>query len=91
MSIARRPDYAAIAGWVREGSTVLDLGCGDGSLLRHLQESRGVTGVTYSGDASRIFIGGFGGTRYAFKDNLSGVARLGFGASYLTLGVDLRL
>lgn len=54
-------------------------------------ESRGLTGVTYSGDASRVFIGGFGGTRYAFNDNLSGVARLGFGASYLTLGVDLRL
>jgi methionine biosynthesis protein MetW len=41
---AYRPDYAAIAGWVRMGSTALDLGCGDGSLLRYLRESRKVTG-----------------------------------------------
>jgi hypothetical protein len=46
---------------------------------------------TYSGDASRIFLGGFGGVRYLFNDNLAGVARLGFGASYFTVGVDLKL
>lgn len=48
-------------------------------------------GGTYSGDASRIFVGGFGGARYFFKESLAGVARLGFGASYLTLGVDFKL
>lgn len=42
--VAKRSDFATIAGWVREGSTVLDLGCGDGSLLRYLQETRRVTG-----------------------------------------------
>ena len=55
--------------------------------------------VSYSDDvpggvdaaASRIFLGGFGGARYFFKPNISGVARLGFGASYLTLGVDFKL
>ncbi|HUL95701.1 MAG TPA: methionine biosynthesis protein MetW [Usitatibacter sp.] len=39
-----RPDFAYIARWVKPGSKVLDLGCGDGSLLRHLKESRGVQG-----------------------------------------------
>jgi len=39
-----RPDFAAIASWIPEGSSVLDLGCGDGSLLRYLAETRGVQG-----------------------------------------------
>ena len=39
-----RSDFAAIAGGVRMESSVLDLGCGDGSLLRYLRESRRVTG-----------------------------------------------
>ncbi len=41
---AERPDFAAIASWIPKGSSVLDLGCGDGSLLRYLKETRGVRG-----------------------------------------------
>jgi hypothetical protein len=45
----------------------------------------------YTGSSSRIFLGGFGGIRYFFKPSLAGVARIGFGASYLTVGLDFRL
>lgn len=39
-----RPDLAIISEWIRPGSRVLDLGCGDGALLVHLQQHRDVTG-----------------------------------------------
>jgi hypothetical protein len=54
-------------------------------------KAEGLGTVDYSGDASRIFLGGFGGARYFFRENLSGVARVGFGASYLTVGLDVKL
>ena len=39
-----RPDLQLIAGLVPEGSRVLDIGCGDGSLLAHLRMAKGVDG-----------------------------------------------
>jgi SAM-dependent methyltransferase len=39
-----RPDLAAIADWIAPGSRVLDLGCGDGALLDHLQHAKGCSG-----------------------------------------------
>ena len=53
-TVKQRPDFAAIAGWVGMGSSVLDLGCGDGSLLRYLRESRRVTGYGVEIDDDRV-------------------------------------
>ena len=53
-TVTQRPDFAAIAGWVGMGSSVLDLGCGDGSLLRYLKESRRVTGYGVEIDDDRV-------------------------------------
>jgi len=39
-----RSDLAIISEWIKPGSRVLDLGCGDGALLRYLQDNREVTG-----------------------------------------------
>ena len=41
---AVRPDFAAIAAWIPQGASVFDLGCGDGSLLRFLRDTRKVRG-----------------------------------------------
>jgi cyclopropane fatty-acyl-phospholipid synthase-like methyltransferase len=37
-----RFDFAVIASWIPPGERVLDLGCGDGRLLRYLNETRDV-------------------------------------------------
>lgn len=36
-----RADLAFVADWIEPGARVLDLGCGDGSLLAYLQEEKG--------------------------------------------------
>jgi len=49
-----RPDFEVIAGWVEPGHRVLDLGCGDGTLLKHLIEMRGVSGVGVEIDDTNV-------------------------------------
>ncbi|MDP1557931.1 MAG: methionine biosynthesis protein MetW [Nitrosomonas sp.] len=53
-SIPSRPDFAAIAAWIRPGAKVLDLGCGDGSLLRYLQDTRNISGYGVEIDDNNI-------------------------------------
>ena len=43
-SSSHRQDYRIISSMIREGATVLDLGCGDGALLAHLKQACGVSG-----------------------------------------------
>ena len=40
-----RFDLTVIASWIKPGSKVLDLGCGEGDLLYHLKQSKGVDGT----------------------------------------------
>ncbi len=40
----QRPDLANIKQWIKPGSRVLDLGCGDGTLLSMLRDEMGVDG-----------------------------------------------
>lgn len=49
-----RADFAAIAAWIKPGSRVLDLGCGDGSLLKYLNEKRSTTGTGVEIDDARV-------------------------------------
>ena len=43
-SLSARADFVAIAKWIKPNAHVLDLGCGDGSLLRYLRQARGASG-----------------------------------------------
>lgn len=47
-----RSDFAAIAKWIKPGAQVLDVGCGDGTLLNYLKESKAahVYGVELADD-----------------------------------------
>ena len=49
-----RKDFEAISNWVEPGTSVLDLGCGDGSLLMNLQETRHITGYGIENDDGGI-------------------------------------
>lgn len=49
-----RPDLAFIAHWVKEGSHVLDLGCGDGVMLDYLQSDKHCTGYGIEIDDAKI-------------------------------------
>jgi methionine biosynthesis protein MetW len=52
--IVLRPDLAFIAHWVREGSNVLDLGCGDGVMLEYLQSDKRCIGYGVEIDDDKI-------------------------------------
>nr|WP_232225019.1 methionine biosynthesis protein MetW [Acidihalobacter ferrooxydans] len=49
-----RPDFALISEWIAQGSRVLDLGCGEGTLLRHLRDTRGVSGYGLEIDDANV-------------------------------------
>ncbi len=49
-----RPDFDIISAWIEPGHRVLDLCCGDGTLLKHLIDTRGVHGVGVDVDDANI-------------------------------------
>ena len=49
-----RYDYDVITQWIEPGEKVLDLGCGDGDLLRHLMQVRQVQGYGVENDPDKL-------------------------------------
>ena len=49
-----RPDQEIIQRWIEPDSRVLDLGCGDGSLLANLKQTKGVKGTGLEIDDNKI-------------------------------------
>jgi methionine biosynthesis protein MetW len=49
-----RPEMKAIIKWIKPNSRVLDLGCGDGALLKYLQDNLNVTGYGLEIDNDNI-------------------------------------
>lgn len=49
-----RADLVLISRWIEPGSRVLDLGCGDGTLMAHLSEQRQVTGYGVEIDIDNV-------------------------------------
>jgi methionine biosynthesis protein MetW len=88
---SQRPDFAAIAKWVGSGARVLDLGCGDGSLLRYLAEQRGTTGYGVEIDDERILAcvkNGVNAIQGDLERGLSGFADSSF--DYVVLSLTLQ-
>ncbi|MCW5617977.1 MAG: methionine biosynthesis protein MetW [Nitrosomonas sp.] len=51
---AQRPDFAAIANWIKPNSKILDLGCGDGALLKYLQQKHRILGFGVEIDDANV-------------------------------------
>lgn len=49
-----RYEFDVIAQWISPGEKVLDLGCGEGDLLRHLMDVRGIQGYGVDNDPIKI-------------------------------------
>ena len=54
VALAERSDFQAIAAWVRPDSAVLDLGCGDGVLLKYLRQTRNARGYGIDIDDANV-------------------------------------
>src|SRR3989339_2139423 len=88
---AARRDFAAIAAWIPEGASVLDLGCGDGSLLRYLKQARNIRGygVEVSDEGiEACILNGVNGIQSNLESGLSGFENNSF--DYVILSQTLQ-
>jgi methionine biosynthesis protein MetW len=53
-ALSGRSDFQAIAAWVKPDSAVLDLGCGDGVLLKYLRQTRNARGYGIDIDDANV-------------------------------------
>ena len=87
----RRQDYQIITEMIEDGSTVLDLGCGDGSLLLHLKQTRNVSGYGVEKDDRNVLASLSNGINVVQSDLEQGLA--GFGPAtfdYVVLSLTLQ-
>jgi homoserine O-acetyltransferase len=71
---AGRADFATIASWIPRGARILDLGCGDGSLLAYLGRERGATGYGIEIDDAGVLASVANGIDVLQSDLESGLA-----------------
>jgi methionine biosynthesis protein MetW len=69
----KRPDFAVIAGWMKAGESVLDLGCGEGELL-HLLATRGLRGWGIERDTGHVLAAVENGVNVIQSDLEAGLA-----------------
>ena len=72
-----RSDFDLIAGWVQPGERVLDLGCGEGALLRRLIDERGVRGWGVEIDVDKVIDAIGNGINVIQSDLEAGLADFG--------------
>ena len=71
---AGRADFATIASWIPRGARILDLGCGDGSLLAYLARERSATGYGIEIDNAGVLASVANGINVLQSDLESGLA-----------------
>tara|TARA_Y100001936_G_scaffold157909_1_gene154241 strand:- start:3274 stop:3885 length:612 start_codon:yes stop_codon:yes gene_type:complete len=90
-SVIFRPDFAAIANLVTTGAKVLDLGCGDGSLLRYLRDTKGIHGYGVEINDENVQACFNNGINVIQSDLESGLLSFGSGAfDYVILSQTLQ-
>ena len=79
-AVLARPDFEVIAGWIAPGERVLDLGCGDGSLIRYLAQTRRVRGLGVEIDPRNVLESMKNGISVIQMDLEAGLAGIGDGS-----------
>lgn len=91
MSPSTRADFATIASWINPGARVLDLGCGNGSLLRYLREQRAISGYGVEIDDEKLIACVANGVNVVQRDLEGGLAEFDTGSfDYVILSLTLQ-
>lgn len=86
-----RKDFEVISQWVKPGTSVLDLGCGDGALLDYLRTSQNIIGYGIENDDAGILACVYNGVNVIQANLESGLKEVGDGAfDYVILSQTLQ-
>ena len=86
-----RKDFEAISHWIKPGASVLDLGCGDGELLVHLEQSQHIIGYGIENDDAGILACINNGVNVIQSNLESGLKEVGDGTfDYVILSQTLQ-